>query len=76
MTRAKLLAIGIGLALVAIFASPAAAQDEPTLTVDPSEVDAPGEVVFTVSGENWTAAPPILISPRARPDQASCRHRH
>ena len=61
MTRAQLLAMGIGIALVAILASPAAAQEDPTLTVDPSEVDAAGEVDFTISGENWTAEPPILI---------------
>lgn len=67
MTRAKLMALGMALALIAIFAAPAQAQDGPTITVDPASVDAPGDYDFTVTGEGWTAAPPIFIVPCEAP---------
>ncbi len=63
MTRAKLLVLGLGLALIAVFAAPASAQDGPTLTVEPTNVEAAGEVEFTVTGADFTAAPPIFIVP-------------
>jgi len=37
------------------------AQDGPTLTVEPATVDAAGEQEFTITGEGWTAAPPIFV---------------
>jgi hypothetical protein len=63
MTRAKLLMIGLGLALVAVLAAPAAAQDGPTLTSDVTNVEAAGEQEFTITGAGWTAAPPIFVVP-------------
>ena len=64
MTRAKLLVLGLGLALIAIFAAPAAsAQDGPAITVEPANVDAAGDVEFTITGTGWTAAPPIFVLP-------------
>lgn len=63
MSRAKLMLIGIAVALVAIFAAPASAQDGPTITVEPMTVEAAGETEFTITGEGWTAAPPIFVLP-------------
>jgi hypothetical protein len=63
MTRAKLLMLGIAIAMVSVFATPAAAQDGPTLTVEPTSVEAAGETEFTITGEGWTAAPPIFVLP-------------
>ncbi len=71
MTRAKLLALGLGLALIAIFAAPAGAQDGPTLTVEPATVEAPGEYEFTVTGAGFTAAPPIFILPCDAPESGN-----
>lgn len=62
MTRAKLLVLGLGLALIAVFTAPAAsAQDGPTITVEPATVDAPGEVEFTVTGTGWLMPPSAVI---------------
>ncbi len=63
MTRAKLLMIGLGLALVAILAAPASAQDGPTLESDVTNVEAAGEQEFNITGAGWTAAPPIFVLP-------------
>lgn len=63
MTKAKLLVLGLGLAIVALFAAPASAQDGPTITVEPASVEAAGEATFTVTGAGWTAAPPIFVLP-------------
>ncbi len=68
MTRAKLMLIGLGLALVALMAAPAAAQDGPSITVEPMTVEAPGEQEFTVTGSGWTAAPPIFVLPCEAPE--------
>jgi len=64
MTRAKLLVLGLGLALLVVFAAPASAgQDGPTLTAEPANVEAAGEVEFTITGAGFTAAPPIFVVP-------------
>ena len=63
MTRAKLLMLGIAIAMVSMLAAPAAAQDGPSITVEPATVDAAGETEFTVTGAGWTAAPPIFVLP-------------
>lgn len=63
MTRAKLLMLGIAIAMVSVFATPAAAQDGPSITVEPASVEAAGETEFTITGEGWTAAPPIFVLP-------------
>jgi LPXTG-motif cell wall-anchored protein len=63
MTKAKLLVLGLGLAIVALFATPASAQDGPSITVEPATVEAAGEATFTVTGAGWTAAPPIFVLP-------------
>ncbi len=68
MTRAKLMMLGMALALIAVFAAPAQAQDGPTLTVEPATVDAAGEQEFTVTGEGWTATPPIFVLPCTIPE--------
>lgn len=68
MNRAKMLALGLGLALVALFVAPAAgAQDGPLITVEPASVDAAGDHEFTVTGSGWTAAPPIFVLPCEAP---------
>ncbi len=58
---------GIG-TLLAVLASPATAQTGPTLTVEPATVDAPGEATFTVTGDGWTAEPPLFILPCTVPE--------
>ena len=63
MTRAKLLMIGLALAIVAVLAAPAAAQEAPTITSDVTNVEAAGEHEFTITGAGWTAAPPIFVLP-------------
>lgn len=63
MTRAKLLMLGIAIAMVSVFATPAAAQDGPSITVEPASVEAAGETEFTITGAGWTAAPPIFVLP-------------
>lgn len=64
MTRAKLLVLGLGLALIAFVATPAAsAQDGATVTVEPATVEAAGDVEFTITGAGFTAAPPIAAIP-------------
>ncbi len=68
MTRSKLFMLGLGMALVAVFATPALAQDGPAITVEPTSVDAAGEATFTVSGTGWTAAPPIFVLPCPVPE--------
>ncbi len=51
----KLLASLSSLALVSfLFAGPASAQDDPTLTVSPDTVDAAGEAELTVTGAGFT----------------------
>lgn len=61
--KMKLMVIGFAAALLALFAAPASAQDGPSLSVEPSSVDAPGETEFTITGSGWTAAPPIFVLP-------------
>jgi LPXTG-motif cell wall-anchored protein len=65
MTKVKLLLVGLGLALVALFASAPAgsAQDGPSMTVEPASVEAAGETTFTVTLAGYTAAPPIAVLP-------------
>lgn len=63
MSRAKLIALALGLAFIALLATPASAQDGPTLTVEPANVDAAGEHEFVVAGTGWTAAPPLFVLP-------------
>lgn len=66
MTRARLLIIGLGLAMVAALAGPAAAQDGPAITVDPESVDAAGTQSFTVTGSGFTL-PALFVLPCAYP---------
>lgn len=69
MSRAKLVSLALGLALVSLFAAPAAgAQDGPSITVEPGTVDAPGDYEFTITGADWTAAPPIFVLPCDYPE--------
>ncbi len=58
----------IGLTLFAVLVSPASAQNGPSLTVDPTSVDSPGEVTLTVTGDGWTAEPPLFILPCTVPE--------
>ena len=67
MTRAKLIVLGLGLALVAVFAAPASAQETRDLTVEPAFVEAAGEAELTVSGAGWTM-PPTAVIPCAAPE--------
>ena len=58
MTKTKLIFIGLALALVGfLFAGSASAQDGPSITVEPSSVEAAGEHTFTVTGTGWTGSP-------------------
>ena len=50
------------LALLAL-ASPAAAQDGPTLSADPAAVDGPGTHSFTLTGSGWTAGLLVFVVP-------------
>ena len=64
MTKAKLLVLGLGLALIALVAAPAAsAQDGPTLTVEPTTIEAAGDVEFTITGAGFTSEPPYAVLP-------------
>ena len=57
MTKSKLVFIAMALALVAwVGASAATAQDGPSVTAEPSYVEAPGEYTFEVTGTGYTAA--------------------
>lgn len=62
MSQGKLLIIGVGLAMVGAFASPASAQDGPAITVDPTSVDEAGEATFTVTGTGFTL-PALFVLP-------------
>lgn len=55
-------------AIFVVLATPASAQDGPSLSVEPTSVDAPGEATFTVTGDGWTAEPPLFILPCAVPE--------
>lgn len=55
--------LGLGLALIAIFATPAGAQEQRPVTVEPANVDAPGEAEFTVSASEFTGAAPYGVIP-------------
>jgi hypothetical protein len=66
--RKTLTTIAIGLLASAGWAGTAAAQDGPTITVEPATVDAAGETEFTITGSGWTAAPPIFVLPCAAPE--------
>ncbi len=68
MKRPLLTALVMVLAVLGAFVAPATAQDGPSITVEPATVDAPGEYEFTVTGEGWTAAPPIFVVPCAAPE--------
>lgn len=48
-------------ALVVTFVAPAGAQEGPTITADPASLDAPGEVEFTITGENFAPTPGFLL---------------
>lgn len=67
MTRAKLIVLGLGLALVAVFAAPASAQEAREITVEPAFVEAAGEAELTISGAGWTM-PPTAVIPCAAPE--------
>ena len=67
MTKTKLIFVGLALALVGfLFAGSASAQDGPTITADPSYVEAAGEQTFTVTGSGWTGSP-IAVLPCEMP---------
>ena len=62
MTKTKLIFIGLALALVGfLFAGSASAQDGPSITVEPSSVEAAGEHTFTVTGTGWTGSPVAVL---------------
>ena len=61
MTRAKLIVLGLGLALLAVFAAPASAQEAREITVEPAFVEAAGEAELTISGAGWTMPPTAVI---------------
>ena len=66
--RKTLTIIAVTLLASAGWVGTAAAQDGPTITVEPATVDAPGETEFVVTGSGWTAAPPIFVLPCAAPE--------
>lgn len=70
MTRAKLIVLGLGLALIAVFASPASAQEAREITVEPAFVEAAGEAELTISGAGWTM-PPTAVIPCAAPESGN-----
>ncbi|WP_419925292.1 hypothetical protein [Candidatus Poriferisocius sp.] len=71
MTKTKLIFIGLALALVGfLFAGSASAQDGPSITADPSSVEAAGEQTFTVTGSGWTGSP-IAVLPCDMPASGS-----
>ena len=57
----KKVVIAAGILAGATFGGHAAAQDAPTITVDPSNVDAAGSVEFTVEGSGFTVASLFLV---------------
>lgn len=67
MSRARLLIVGLAVALVAVFASAAGAQDGPSVTIDPETVEAAGTQTFTVTGEGFTQ-PALFVLPCAYPE--------
>ncbi|MEM7288547.1 MAG: hypothetical protein AAF480_19550 [Actinomycetota bacterium] len=67
MTRAKLIVLGLGLAIIAVFAAPASAQEAREITVEPAYVEAPGEAELTISGAGWTM-PPTAVIPCTAPE--------
>lgn len=70
MTRAKLIVLGLGLALIAVFAAPASAQEAREITVEPAFVEAAGEAELTISGAGWTM-PPTAVIPCAAPESGN-----
>lgn len=66
--RKTLTIIAVTLLASAGWAGTAAAQDGPTITVEPATVDAAGETEFTITGSGWTAAPPIFVLPCEAPE--------
>lgn len=70
MTRAKLIVLGLGLALLAVFAAPASAQEAREITVEPAFVEAAGEAELTVSGAGWTM-PPTAVIPCEAPESGN-----
>ena len=57
MTKTKLIFIGLAVALVGfMFAGSASAQDGPTISVDPTNVEEAGEHTLTVTGSGWSVA--------------------
>lgn len=66
--RKTLTIIAVTLLAAAAWSGTAAAQDGPTITVEPATVDGPGEAEFTVTGSGWTAAPPIFVLPCEAPE--------
>ncbi|MEM7286451.1 MAG: LPXTG cell wall anchor domain-containing protein [Actinomycetota bacterium] len=70
MTKRLALALVALAALFALSGAPAAAQDGPSITVDPEFVEAPGEQEFTVTGAGWLA-PPTAIIPCAAPESGN-----
>ena len=70
MTRAKLIVLGLGLALLAVFAAPASAQEAREITVEPAFVEAAGEAELTISGAGWTM-PPTAVIPCDAPESGN-----
>ena len=69
MTKTKLIFIGLALALVGfLFAGSASAQDGPSITVEPSSVEAAGEHTLTVTGTGWTGSPVAVLPCDYPPD--------
>ncbi|MFN3215212.1 MAG: hypothetical protein ACE367_01820 [Acidimicrobiales bacterium] len=66
--RKTLTIIAVTLLASAGWTGTAAAQDGPTITVEPATVDAAGETEFTITGSGWTAAPPIFVLPCEAPE--------
>ena len=58
MTKTKLIFIGLAVALVGfLFAGPASADEHgPSISVDPSSVEAAGSHTLTVTGSGWSVA--------------------
>ena len=61
MRRASLLIVAMAVALLGLFAVPAAAQDGPAITIEPASVDAAGEATVTVTGSGWSSGAVFVL---------------
>ena len=59
MKRTMTVAAAVSMLTLFALASPAAAQDQPSASVDPEYVSAAGEHTVTISGSGWQADPAI-----------------